>query len=69
MLTLADRVERVQTMADLYEKDSGFDRLDFLTDLPADAMRWSAVHGIDFQQALKRGKVHFSEGRHVVGLL
>ena len=69
MLRVADRVERAQAVADLYEKDSGFDRLDFLTDLLADAMHWSAVHNINFQRALKRGKLHFSEERHDEGLL
>ena len=69
MLKVADHAERVQTLADLYEKAFGFDRLDFLTDLLADAMHWSAVHGINFQRALERGKLHFAEERHDKGLL
>ena len=68
MLTLADHIDHLETVADLYEPRSGSDRLDILSDILADALHWCAAHEVDFKQALTRARYHFLEERLEAGL-
>lgn len=68
MLTIAEHIDHLETVADLYEARSGSYRQDILTDILTDALHWCAAHEIDFERALTRARRHFLEERLEAGL-
>jgi hypothetical protein len=66
--TIADRVTRIDTIADLYGSASGSHRLDIVADLMADSAHWCAAHSIDFDQAVRTAHLHAAAERAETGL-
>jgi hypothetical protein len=58
--TISTRVQRVTSIADEYVSISGEDPKDFVTDLVADLMHYSAAKGIPLAACLRRAQMHIT---------
>jgi hypothetical protein len=58
--TNADRVSRIASVAHAYRPISGDDARDFVIDLLADLLHYSAAMGVRFPAALMHAQGHFA---------
>jgi hypothetical protein len=66
--TISTRNQHIATIADEYVSISGKDPNDFVTDLLADLMHYSAANGVRFAASLLRAQGHFTAERVEEGL-